>query len=153
MRRFQNFHSHERLPRVVIVAVSLMRPAWHDESSSETACIRCPLGPTRSADGTGDGAEDDDGLGLAAAACAAAAAVEAGGNRDSGDAEITMSEAPESQTRGMGSSSMQPLNSTSAMDQVAVVVVPSRPEGAATGSENAAASRRQVRGSSAAPGF
>lgn len=70
--------------------------------------------------------------------CAAGGGVSDGG--DGGNAETTTSEAPESHTRGVCSSSRQPLSNMSATVQLML-----RFGGVPTGSANAVDSRRQVR--------
>jgi len=131
--RFHNFHPHDRFSVLVLTG----EKRRYDMLSSESG-----------GDGELELGRDDSGVvagedGVRWPRCAARRGVNDGGG--GGNAAMTTSEAPESRTRGVGSSSRRPLSNMSATVQF----MP-RLRGVPTGSANAIDSRRQVRAGSIA---
>ena len=129
--RFHSFHRHDRFSSFLLKR----EVRRYDMPSSESG-----------GDGKLELGRDDPGVvaeeeGVRRLRCAAGRGVSDGG--DGGNAETTISEAPESHTRGVGSSSRQPLSNMSATVQWTL-----RLGGVPTGSANAADSRRQARAGS-----
>jgi len=131
--RFHSFHRHDRFSGFLLKGEARR----YDMPSSESG-----------GDGELELGRDDPGVvteeeGVRRLRCATGRGVSDGG--DGGNAETTISEAPESHTRGVGSSSRQPLSNMSATVQLTL-----RLGGVPTGSANAADSRRQARAGSIA---
>jgi len=129
--RFHNFHRDNRFSSFRLKGEARR----YDMPSSESG-----------GDGKLELGRDDPGVvaeeeGVRRLRCAAGRGVSDGG--DGGNAETTISEAPESHTRGVGSSSRQPLSNMSATVQLTP-----RFGGVPTGSANAVDSRRQERAGS-----
>jgi len=129
--RFHNFHRHDSFSSFFLTGEARR----YDMPSSESG-----------GDGELELGRDDPGVvaeeeGVRRLRCAAGRGVSDGG--DGGNAETTISEAPESHARGIGSSSRQPLSNMSATVQLTL-----RLGGVPTGSANAVDSRRQARAGS-----